>query len=280
MNSSQLIINGERIEVANYLRFHRRRIAVTIEALRALQSRRIVELGGHPWVMTSLLSDDGAFELAATISAEEITNWPDEIDVTRHDYRMTTLEGREVSFPNYSANIERSRFNLDEQADTVIACEIIEHLVRSPHVMLLNINRWLPIGGKLLLTTPNGAQFSNPLRRKSARPPYRCNVYARHNGALTREQLADLVELCGFAVKECRLLSPYQRNGASRVYSAVGAIPLPYFAEKFGRTIFLIAEKATNVAELPRLPLCYAPSPGWEFVRNPGRSGAALTGEE
>jgi hypothetical protein len=182
---------------------------------------------------------------------------------------MKTLGGREVSFPNYSANIERTRFAIEERPDTIIACEIIEHLVRSPHIMLLNINQWLPVGGKLLITTPNGAQFSNPLRRKASRPNYRCNVYARHNGGLTRSQLADLVQLCGFEVRDSGFWNVYQRTGPSRIYSALGALPVDYFREKFRRTIFLLAEKRGEVTELPRLPKCYVPHPDWEFIRQP-----------
>ena len=185
MAADELTINGERIPVARYRQFHRKRIAFTLETLRKLGAKNIVELGGHPWVMTSSFIDDAGLTLQATISAEEVTNWPDDIGVTRREYQLTTPAGATVTFPNYSANIERTLFEINERPDTVIACEIIEHLLRSPHIMLLNANHWLPIGGKLLVTTPNGAQFSNPFRRKSGRPAYRCNVYARHNGALT-----------------------------------------------------------------------------------------------
>jgi hypothetical protein len=280
MSRADLIVNDQQIAAANYLQFHRRRIQLTIDALQKLGAHRLVELGGHPWVMTSKLVDDGDFEIVATVSAEEITNWPDDIGVTRRQYRMRSLGGQEVSFPNYSANIERTRFEIDEQPDTAIACEIIEHLVRSPHIMLLNINRWLPIGGKLLITTPNGAQFSNPLRRKASRPGYRCNVYARHNGGLTRDQLVDLVELCGFVVRESGFWNVYERSGPSRVYSVLGALPRPYFREKFRRTIFVAAEKREDVSELVRLPRCYVPSPQWEFVLNAGNGHKEPAAEE
>src|SRR5437868_2580635 len=111
MTGGEIIVNDERFSAGNYLRFHRRRIAATIAALEQLGGKRIVELGGHPWAMTSSLIDDGRFEIAATVSAEEVTHWPDDIGVTRREYQMTTLGGRKVSFPNYSANIERTRFS-------------------------------------------------------------------------------------------------------------------------------------------------------------------------
>ena len=59
---------------------------------------------------------------------------------------------------------------VNDGADIVLACEIIEHLTRAPHVMMLNINSWLKPGGRVVLTTPNGAQFDNPLRVKPKMP--------------------------------------------------------------------------------------------------------------
>jgi hypothetical protein len=262
---NELIVNGEKIDATRYIAFHQRRIAFTLAALQRLGAKRLIELGGHPWAMTAALVD-GELEIAATVSAEEVTNWPDDIGVTRREYRLRTHSGREAVFPNYSANIERTRFELAENADTVIACEIIEHLLRSPHIMLLNANRWLPQGGKLLLSTPNGAQFSNPLRRKSGRPAYRCNVYARHNGSFTLNQLVNLARLCGFKVCEAGFWNVYDRPGLSSLYTALGALPIRYLKEKFQRTIFVTAEKERDVSELDRLPECYAPSANWESI--------------
>jgi hypothetical protein len=267
MPVEELIVNGEAIAAAQYECFHRRRIALTLDHLRKLGARNIVEVGGHPWVMTAALIDHGAFNICATVSAEEVTHWPDDIGVTRREYRISTPGGREASFANYSANIERTLFEIDERADTVIACEIIEHLLRAPHIMMLNVNRWLPVGGNLLVSTPNGVQFSNPFRRKSSRPAYRCNVYARHNYLFTLDHLVDLAELCGFKVREAGFWNVYERSGAARVYTALGALPLHYLREKFQRTIFLAAEKQSDVTELARLPKCYAPGTEWEFIR-------------
>jgi hypothetical protein len=278
MPSEKLIVNGETIEADRYRRFHNKRVQFTLEQLRKLGSTNIVELGGHPWVMTSALIDHGAFNVAATISAEEITNWPDDLGTSRREYHICTLGGCDTTFSNYSVNIERTLFDIYEKPDTVIACEIIEHLLRSPHIMLLNINRWLPIGGKLLISTPNGAQFNNPFRRKSARPAYRCNVYARHNYLFTLEHLADLTQLCGFKIREAGFWNVYERSGPSGIYAVLGGIPLGYFQEKFQRTIYVTAEKERNVTELTHLPKCYVPSASWEFIR-PGPECVVVTAD-
>lgn len=275
--SGQLIVNGQVMEVHGYRSYRRKRITATLEKLPQIGARKIVEVGAHPWVMTALLIDDPSFEVCATISAEEITNWPDDIGVSVQRYHIQTACGNEAFVPNYSANIERTLFDLQERPDTVLACEIVEHLIRSPHIMFLNINRWLPVGGKLLVTTPNGAQFSNPFRRKSPSPAYRCNVYGRHSYLYTVDDLTDLIELCGFKIIETEYWDVYEHQGLSVIYDWLSRIPLKYCRDKFMKTICVVAEKDREVAELARCPRVYDSRDNWEFIARSEKPGAGTS---
>jgi hypothetical protein len=266
-------LNGELLAPGRYPQFHARRIRRTLEALRGLGGRRIVEVGGHPWWMTAELVADPHFELCATVSAEEVTKWPEDLGITRGSYTLATESGRVAEFTNYSVNIERTLFDLDETPDTVIACEIIEHLIRAPHVMLLNFNRWLPRGGNLLITTPNAAQFNNPFRTRRS-PAYRCHVYSRHHFTYTLEELVDLVQLCGFRVSTAEYWDVYDRSGASVVYGWLGRLPHRFFRRKFRRTLCVIARKSEDVGTLASLPRVYQPDPEWEHIRPAASSGA------
>lgn len=261
-----ILVNGEEIDTPGYLDFHRRRIQRTTDKLSDIGARRVLELGSHPWVMTAFLASDGRFQLCGTVSAEEVTRWPDEIPVVRRVVRIRTASGGEHRFPNYSANLERTLFDLQETPDTVLACEIVEHLVRAPHLLFLNVNRWLPVGGKLLVTTPNGAQFHNPFRRRSPTAGYRCHVYERHHFLFTRDGLADLVRLCGFRINETGYWNVYPDHGLSRCYRPLARIPWTYFQDKFQKTLVLVAEKEESVSELRRLPEVYHPSDDWERI--------------
>src|SRR5262245_58038000 len=262
----KLLVNGELVDSAGYLKYHQHRIAATMEALGRMGARRIVELGAHPWAMTALLVDDPRFEILATVSAEEVTNWPDDIGVGGRTCDITTSKANRASFPNYSANLERTLFDIDEQPDTIVACEIIEHMIRSPHIMLLNINHWLPTGGNLIVTTPNGAQFSNPFRRKSHSPAYRCNAYERHAFLYTLNELVDLICLCGFDIVESGYWDVYKRTGPGSALDALSMLPGPYFKDKFKKTVYCIARKNEDVSTLPRAPLIYDPRGKWEFI--------------
>lgn len=259
-------LNGKIVSDCRYAQYHARRIRRTIDALRSSGARRIIELGGHPWWMTSQLVDEPQFELCASVSAEEVAKWPDELSVTSRQYTLETTSGRSITFPNYSANLERTLFDIPFEADTVIACEIIEHLLRAPHIMLLNMNRWLPVGGKILITTPNNAHFSNPFRERRSRA-YRCHIYSKHHFTYALEELVDLVSLCGFRVLDADYWDVYDRRGPSRVYGWLSRIPLTYCRRKFFRTICVSAEKTSDSAELDRLPSIYEPSSEWEYVR-------------
>jgi hypothetical protein len=132
--------------------------------------------------------------------------------------------------------------------------------------MCLNINRWLPIGGKLLLTTPNGAQFANPLRRRSSTPAYRCHLYERHAYLYTFKDLIELLSLCGFRIVEAGYWNVYTRRGLPMIYKMLAGLPWTYCREKFMQTLVVVGEKEKDVTDLEKPPQAYAPHGGWEFI--------------
>jgi hypothetical protein len=259
-------VDGAVIDVTGYVRMHEKRIAGTLAKAASNGVRRVIEVGSHPWVMTSALIEHPRFELLATVSAQEATRWPDDIGLTAKSCEIRTLGGESAKFLNYSFNIERRRALLEESPDIVFACEIIEHLIRSPHTMLLNINDWLPLGGELIVTTPNGSQFMNPFRRAARMPAYRAHCYERHSYVYRLEDLVELIELCGFSILEAGFWSPYKSGGLNAVRPIVARIPGAYFSEKFERSLYVVAKKQRSVAALPRIPSVYAQSGAWEDI--------------
>ena len=259
-------VNGEHFDLSAYTAFHRRRFDETLNTVRQIGGGRTLELGGHPWAMTSRLLGEAQVKLAGTVSAEEVSLWPDAMPVTRREYEIEQAGSPARRFVNYSANIERTRFDIDGTVDLVLACEIIEHLTRSPHIMLLNANAWLRPGGRLLVTTPNGTHFENPFRLKPKMPAYRASTYSRHNYAFTMDGLLDLIQVCGFEIESARFVSPYPRQGLSRLYPAIGRLPLNFLRQKFNQSLHVVARKAATLEAAVRLPKVYAPSIDWEII--------------
>ncbi len=75
----------------------------------------------------------------------------------KSEHRVTTSStGAEFSCEVDLFDAEKDRFPYeDEYFDTVLCCELLEHLTVDPMRMLAEINRILKPGGHLVLTTPN-----------------------------------------------------------------------------------------------------------------------------
>lgn len=262
-------VDGERLDVTRYAELHGERISWTLEAVKKSGATGIVEVGSHPWVMTAALADDPALDLLATVSAEEILLWPDDIHPVSATHEIVSPKGNRSHFKTYSFNIERRRVKIDERPDAVLACEIIEHLIRAPHVMLLNLNDWLSVDGTLIVTTPNGTQMMNPFRRSPRMPAYRAHCYERHSFVYSLPQLTELIELCGFSIVDAGHSTPYPCSGSQRIRKAIASIPIQYLSEKFHRMLYVVARKTHDVSNLSRAPGVYAPSDSWEFVSDP-----------
>jgi hypothetical protein len=269
---SNVQVDGEEVDLDRYVELHRERISWTLNALRRFDGRRVVEVGSHPWVMTAAIMDDPELELLATISAEESLQWPDNVHPTKEIHDVITPVGNRSQVKTYCFNIERRRMDIAEKPDAVLACEVIEHLIRSPHIMLLNINDWLATGGLLVITTPNGCQMRNPLERSTRSPAYRAHCYERHNFIYSVSELEELVELCGFEILESGFSSPYPSTGTQLIRKLLASLPSSYLREKFARMIFIVARKAEDVKSLTRTPSIYSPSASWDFIVAPPNS--------
>ncbi len=262
----QIRVNGEPIDLSRYGPYHRRRFDMTLALLRDIGGGRVIELGGHPWAMTARLLREPGVDLVATVSAEEVTAWPDEVPIEKRHYEIELEDGMRGTFVNYSANLERSIFDIDGQADVVLACEIIEHMTRSPHIMLLNINRWLVPGGRLVVTTPNGTQLENPFRVRPKMPAFRYSSYSRHNYVFSMDGLIDLIEICGFTVERAEYWTPYRRKGASDLYRGLSLIGNRYMKTKFAQCLCVVARKVEDRDAANRLPKAYVPNVDWERI--------------
>lgn len=274
-----LRVNGCTVSSESYARFHAPRFDATMALIRGFGGGRVVELGGHPWAMTSRLLAEAGVTLEAAVSAEEVIPWSDEMPVTSRQYEIELENSRRLHFRNISANIERTLFSIDAEVDIVLACEIIEHLTRAPHMMMLNINRWLKPGGLVILTTPNGAQLQNPFRVRPKMPAYRPSVYSRHNYVFTMDGLRDLIECCGFEIVQAQYWSPYRRRGPSDFYRRIYNAGPKYLKDKFAQTLCVVARKIESRDSASRLPRVYSPEAGWERVENPDAGYSERVGD-
>lgn len=188
-----------------YLNMHIERMVRTLTLVPPPgPTRRALELGAY-MQMTPVLQDIFGYEevraayygrcgsvetKAATIGGQE---------TFRCDVDLFDAEKDTFPYP-------------DQHFDTVLACEIIEHLLHDPMHMLLEIRRVLVDQGTVILTTPNIASFGSFTRILQAHGhPQICSKYADprrdvargevpHVREYTAQELGEAVQAAGFQI--------------------------------------------------------------------------------
>lgn len=159
-------------------------------------------------------------------------------------------------------NVEFDRFPFpDEQFDTVVCCEVIEHMTVDPMALMAEMNRVCKPGGTLIMTTPNIIGWKNLGRMVAGRHPMGFNAYSavnndRHNREYTPREMGALFRDAGFDVSELTTFSQSGLESAHRwlrwCIKPLGRFwNLPPESER-GDFILIAGTKAGNVRN--RLP--------------------------
>jgi SAM-dependent methyltransferase len=234
-------------ELEGYCRREWRRFLYTWGLVKDMTGH-CLELGANPYFTTALLQTFTGMQLS-------LANYfsPDGDAVAEQRVRMVPKGGTEpqwVAMPFHQFNIEGARFPFGDQIfDVVLCCEIIEHLLHDPLRVLVEIKRVLKPGGRLLITTPNVARLENIVRlaggknihdRYSGHGPY-----GRHNREYTRQEIASLLEFCGFQMEVDFTANVHFANAAARVRVAAAQALLKTFSRSrgadLGQFIFALA---------------------------------------
>ncbi len=243
-------------DARKYREIHMERIARTLSMTPPPgQTKRVLELGAY-MQMTPVLQ--------CVLGYEEVRGayyGP----AGRVDTKTITVGGKEV-FRCYVDlfDAEKDRFPYqDRQYDTVLACEIIEHLLHDPMFMLLEINRVLVDGGALVLTTPNVASFTAVARLLecighpqlySAYP----NPYGEYKDSeiphvreYTPQELGEAVRSAGFEIEYLftEKIAGYNSDVLTRAFLESNG----YSTALRGEQIYVVARKRAG-AEITRYP--------------------------
>ena len=134
------------------------------------------------------------------------------IDISEENIRIM----REAGYSDVYVQSAEA-INLDEQFDTVIAGELIEHL-GNPGQFLASARKHIRPGGRLVLTTPNPFSLSYSAYALLKYPKTCSN--AQHTIWLCRETLKNLLERYGYRVVHFGLVGYYRPDDPSRLYRA------------------------------------------------------------
>ncbi len=121
---------------------------------------------------------------------------------------VSTGGNEKVKMKVLNFDAEKDPFPFPDAAfDVVLACEIIEHLPNDPMHTLIECNRVLKPGGRVVLTTPNITSYRSLNGILNGYPPYIYNKFSRNNGGRHVKEYAPrefemLLPKAGFAVEK------------------------------------------------------------------------------
>jgi len=183
--------------LVDYLGTHWPRFLTTLETLRELSPKRVLDVGVFPPLVFEALMANlwPGVEMAGLWEGPE--PW------SQH------VKSRSETFADFDmalspANSERDRWPFETGAfDLVLGMEILEHLALDPYFFFSEAARVLEPGGHILITTPNVTSHRGVWKVLNRLAPYSFGifvptggVYGRHN----REYAPGEVEALGAAV--------------------------------------------------------------------------------
>ena len=193
-------------EARQYLENHIARIGRTLTLVPPpARSRRALEMGAYMHMTPALQCVLGYAEVRGAFFGP----------LGKIDEKSCTVGGREVfrCFVDLF-DAEKDRYPYpDDRFETVLACEIFEHMLHDPMHMLIEMHRVLEEGGTLILTTPNVASYTAVARvlEQSGNPqlyskfPYPLGEFADseipHVREYTPAELREVVDSAGFEVE-------------------------------------------------------------------------------
>jgi SAM-dependent methyltransferase len=139
---------AENTEARFYVQTHVTRLSKTLSIVPAGDAdKRILEMGSYMQITPALKTKLGYGEVRACYYG---------VLGQTHHKSVTSVDGDTFECDVDLFDAERDRFPYaDEYFDTVLCCELLEHLPGDPMHMMSEINRILKPGGHLVLTTPN-----------------------------------------------------------------------------------------------------------------------------
>lgn len=188
--------NAAAREMADYVGADLARFLMSVQLLPA-EPGRILEVGSNPYFISRLIR---RLHPGSPLRMTNYFGTPgDAIEQEIVDAAGTVLE----IFRSELVDTETTPLPYaDASFDTVLLCEVIEHLIRDPAFQLAEIARVMCPDGTLILTTPNVARDANRARlaqRQGVYDPYSgYGPHGRHNREYTAEELLELTAGAGF----------------------------------------------------------------------------------
>ncbi|MBU4210227.1 class I SAM-dependent methyltransferase [Patescibacteria group bacterium] len=202
--------------IKNYVQDAIARFLHTLSLIPYKDNGTLLEIGSNPYLLTILIKKIFNYKITSTNffdhniylkKTKDITQ-----SITNHKYNES------YKFNSIGLNIEHIPYPFKTATfDTVLFCEVLEHLIINPLSVFSEFYRILKKGGQLIITTPNAARLTNIatiLKGENIFDLYHPEngVYGRHNREFILQELKKLVTDNNFKIKYCKTHDRFDYN--------------------------------------------------------------------
>jgi SAM-dependent methyltransferase len=234
----------EKLHGIEYMEKHRKRFEETVGFLSDCWGTKALEIGATDFFQV-YLNEQGYEELWGTIFSTDIE---EKFYTRRFDIGDFGVDARILSL-----DIESELFPFHEPYfDLIIMCEVIEHFDIDPMFALVELNRILKMGGKLLITTPNSCSARNAYKACLGYRPHFFMQYStdrsphRHNFEHDIHSLLTLIHAAGFEVVRLETHDVFDEPDSQAIkFLQKNSMPLEFR----GDDIFLLVQKVSTPKE-------------------------------
>jgi len=225
---------------------HKRRYARTLEVILDQDPKgRLLELGTSHIIPVALKMLGLKLEVAVTDF---------NLDLSISGSMICSAGGVDCEVERFSLDLESTKFPvIDGLFDTVICCEVLEHLDVDPMFMLSEVNRITRDGGKLILTTPNITGSRGLWKMLRGIEPYFFMQYHkdrspyRHNYEHSVETVEALMVASGFSGKVWT--EDTFEDGVTEDVVFLESVGFKLNKERLGDNIFTVGTKVSGVVD-------------------------------
>jgi SAM-dependent methyltransferase len=200
MSSIQIGSLESKAMVDRYINQHLIRFTKTLQAIPLASGHgRLLDVAGLANLIPCYQQMLGYDHVSITSSSKDSAFVPDGLEDA-----FQKLEDVEISY----FNVEFDPFPFPDQSfDTVVCCEVIEHMTVDPMALMSELNRVCKPGGFLVMTTPNITGWKNLARMVAGEHPMGFNSFSaisndRHNREYTPREMGAMFDDAGFEVIE------------------------------------------------------------------------------
>ena len=238
---------GDPIELV-YLKGHRKRLIETLQVVpKALSPEaKFLDVGCYGYFGLWACRNLGYATAVGTEMPRE--------DETLKATRKVVLGQQSVDMEVYHFDLTDDTWPFDEEFDTVICLEVLEHVDHDPSGVLDRLRDRLKMGGTLVLSGPNGVSYKTLGEMFSGMPPWTYWFYnpdlshePRHSLEYTPFTNALMLRAAGFSHDSFKTIDAYnERADVSDIYEIAGE--MGFDVVNFGDTMISTATKVKQEA--------------------------------